>query len=99
MRFNHVIQEPIITEKSTALAGENKFTFKVNVKASKGFVADELKRLFNVDAISVRTIIVPGRKRRIKSKKLKFTRTGKWKKAVVLLPEGQSVEFFSKGSK
>lgn len=95
MRLSNILIRPIITEKSVNRAADNRYTFKVDLKASKDSIASELKRMYNVDAVDVRTMVVPGKQRRVLKTRL-YTKTNKWKKAVVKVKEGQSIDLFPK---
>ena len=70
---------------------ERKYAFRVNMKATKGAVANEINRLYGVEVENVRTMIMPGKKRRVLGTR-KFTKTQKWKKAIVTLKEGHKIE-------
>ncbi len=94
MRINKVIIKPLITEKSVALNAFNRYIFEVSMQATKGLIADELKSVFGVDAIEVRTLIMPGKKRRV-SKTNRFMKTAKRKKAIVTLKEGQKIDLLA----
>lgn len=91
MRVSNVILKPIVTEKSMALQNDLKYIFQVNLKASKGAIAEEINRIYGVDAVDVKTMIMPGKKRRILGTR-KFTKTKKKKKAIVKLKEGQKID-------
>lgn len=91
MRVNKVIVKPIVTEKSMAAGDSNKYHFKVGIKASKDAIAENVEDLFDVDVVSVRTMIMPGKKKRI-GKTWRFTKTKKWKKAVVEVMPGQKIK-------
>ena len=91
MRISNIIIKPILTEKTMAHEYQGKYFFMVNMKVSKGAIAKEVKRLYGVDVESVRTMVMPGKKRRIMGTR-KFTKTKKWKKAAVQLKEGQKIE-------
>ncbi len=81
---------PVITEKSTILQeNENKYTFKVDSKANKIEIKKSIEGLFDVDVVSINTTNVRGKKRRVRYRKEGFTSS--WKKAVVTLKEGQSI--------
>lgn len=95
MRLSNLILKPIVTEKSYGLSGQGRYEFKVNMTATKGSIAMELKRLYGVDAVEVKTAIMPGKKRRLAGSRL-FSRPLKWKKAVAKLKEGQTIDLFPK---
>ncbi len=99
-----VIRRPLLTEKGTRLreTGGNAFTpdpeeveqkllFEVLRDANKVEIKAAVEKLFNVSVTSVRTQIVRGKERRIG----KFAgMRPSWKKAIVTLKPGQSIEFF-----
>lgn len=92
MKAHQIIQKPIVTEKST-LARElrNEVTFAVDPKASKHDVRRAVEELFSVSVVDVRTMQMPRKMRRVG----RFLGARpQWKKAVVRLAEGQSIEFF-----
>ncbi len=92
MLISNVVKRPIVTEKSLSFgASENKYFFEVDMKASKGSVAKEVARIYGVDVQNVSTMIMPGKKRRV-PKTNKFMKTKKWKKALVKLKDGQSID-------
>ena len=93
MRYNNVVLKPIITETSVKAADEGKYTFRVNLKATKGAVAIKLKEMFKVDATEVWSMIIPGKPKRIIGTRM-MTKTPKWKKVVVKLKEGQKLDLF-----
>ncbi len=81
-----------MTEKSNIGREEvNLVTFAVDTRASKHDVRRAVEELFNVKVLVVRTMNQPGKIRRIG----RFMgRRPAWKKAMVQLAEGQSIEFF-----
>ena len=96
MRISKIIIKPIVTEKTTFLtASENRYVFAVDVKASKGDIKKELKKLFDVDVVDIKTMIMPGKKKRV-MKTRNFTKTSKWKKAIVKLKKDQKIDLFPK---
>ncbi len=87
-----VIQRPIISEKSTALAEiAGRYVFEVSLKANKQEIRDAVQRLFNVKVREVRTMIMHGKVKRVG--RFETTRSN-WKKALVTLAEGQKIDFF-----
>jgi large subunit ribosomal protein L23 len=95
MRISNVIDRPVVTEKSMEEQSLGRYTFKVNRKASKGAVANEIKRIYGVEPVEVRTMIMPGKKRRVLGTR-RFIKTRKWKKAIIKLKEGQSIDLIGK---
>ena len=92
MRTHEVILRPITTEKSTlARELENVVTLAVDPRAGKHDIKSAVEQLFNVKVLDVRTIRMPQKTRRV-GKCVGATR--EWKKAIVRLAEGQTIEFF-----
>lgn len=89
-----IIIRPIISEKSYSLIAHNRYTFEVAKTASKPQIADAVSAVFGVTVTSVNTMNVNGKPRRVRHVKGK---TRDWKKAVVTLREGDSIEFFQAG--
>ncbi len=91
----NVILEPVITEKSTALSQQNKYTFKVARSATKTSVKAAIEAVFpNRKVLSVNIIKLMGHKKRTKGG---FKLPIDHKKAVVTI-EGQRIEFFPEAS-
>ena len=74
-----IILKPVITEQSTDLLPEGKYTFKVAKDANKLEIADAVEKLFNVEVTKV-TVSVRGRAKRVGRY---MGKTASWKKAVV----------------
>ncbi|HLB51682.1 50S ribosomal protein L23 [candidate division WWE3 bacterium RIFCSPHIGHO2_12_FULL_38_15] len=99
MQLNNVLQKPVITEKSVALTDtQNRYVFKVRSDATKGKIADEVEKTFKVDVLDVKTIMMPGKKRRI-AKTFRFRKTKGWKKAIVKIKADQKIDIVSKEGK
>ncbi|MFO7784008.1 MAG: 50S ribosomal protein L23 [Thermodesulfobacteriota bacterium] len=92
MNIHEVIREPHITEKSSLLKeSSNQMAFKVDRHANKIEIRRAVEALLKTKVISVKTANMSGKKRRL------GRNTGKradWKKAVVTLAPGESIEFF-----
>ena len=87
--FIDSIKSPVITEKATILSEQNKTVFKVNRSANKKTIKKNIEKIFKVNVIKV-NIINKKTKRKIKQGKL-ATKTG-YKKAIVTLNKGQSID-------
>ncbi len=94
MRLSNLIEKPIITEKGVNQIGLDRYEFKVARNATKHSIAEEINRMFGVDVMNVKTMIVPGKSRRIRGTR-NFSRTGSWKKAIVQIKEGQKIDMFA----
>ena len=86
-----VIKRPIITEKSSNLVENLQYTFEVDPKATKTEVKDAIEKIFNVKVIEIRTINVHR-----KAKRMQRYEGFKpaYKKAIVRLAAGQSIDVF-----
>jgi large subunit ribosomal protein L23 len=86
-----IIIRPVISEKSYDMIGHNRYTFEVAKTASKPQIADAVSEIFGVTVTNVNTMNVTGKPRRVRIAKGK---TRDWKKAIVTLKEGDTIEFF-----
>ena len=86
-----VVRRPIITEKSTELAGEGQYVFEVDPRANKMQIKEAVEIGFNVVVRRVNTMNVRGRRRRFG--RHYGTEPG-WKKAVVTLADGYEIKLF-----
>ena len=91
MTAHEIIIRPIVSERSYALMEENKYTFEVARNANKYQIKDAVEELFSVHVPRVNTINV-----KPKTKRVRYIagKTRQWKKAVVTLAEGESIEIF-----
>ncbi len=90
-----IILQPLITEKSTILREGNKYAFIVDRKATKPQIRRAAEELFDLegDILKVRTMHVRGKP---KGKMLRYQRGRKphWKKAIITLKEGATIQEF-----
>jgi large subunit ribosomal protein L23 len=87
-----IVQKAMMTEKGAQLREkQNSFVFKVHPDANKIEISEAIHAIFKVDVVSVRTMNVQG-----KFKRLGRTsgRRSSWKKAVVTLKSGQTIDLF-----
>jgi large subunit ribosomal protein L23 len=90
--LHEVIVRPLVTEKSTGqLERTGAYTFVVAKDANKVEIAQAIEKLFNVKVRDVRTMQYRGKERRLG--RFIGRRPG-WKKAIVKLREGDSIEIF-----
>lgn len=87
-----VIVRPLITEKATILASEGKYAFEVDRRANKNQVREAVQTAFDVSVVKVNTMTVPGKTRRTGGNRT--SRTRDWKKAIVTLAEGDTIQLF-----
>ncbi|HUW71573.1 MAG TPA: 50S ribosomal protein L23 [Candidatus Humimicrobiaceae bacterium] len=84
-----ILKTPQVTEKSTDLAKENQYVFKVFPKTNKSEIKKAVSELYGVDVLDVKIIKVPAKKRRLG--RISGWRKG-YKKAIIRLKEGQKIE-------
>lgn len=85
-----IILAPVITEKSSMLANENKYVFKVVPTANKTQIKQAIESIFNVKVVSITTANSQPKKKRVG----KYTgMTNKYKKVCVRLANGDSINF------
>ena len=90
-KFHSIIRAPSITEKNTMLREQNKYVFEVARDAKKDMIKAAVESLFNVNVVSVNTMVVKGKKKRMG----RFSGyQPNWKKAIVKIAEGQSIARF-----
>ncbi len=83
------IISPVVTEKSTNLSEQNKIVFKVSNKLNKIILKKNIEKIFKVNVIKVNIINKQSRKKITKGKKVKIQG---YKKAIVTLKKGQSID-------
>jgi large subunit ribosomal protein L23 len=89
---NDVLLAPVVSEKSYSLITDRKYTFKVHQDAHKTQVRQAVEELFDVKVQSVNILKVQSKPKR---RGLHRGRRPGWKKAVVQLREGESIEIFA----
>lgn len=89
-----VIQRPVITEKSNLLSSDmNQYAFEVAQNANKIQIREAVEFIFDVEVTGVRTMVMPAKRGR-RGRKW-YIRRSQWKKAIVTLKEGDSIELFN----
>ncbi len=91
MEARDILLRPLVTEKSTALMQEGKYVFEVAKAANKIEIAKAVAEIFNVKVVSVNTVNVAGKVKRIGRK---TGRRPDYKKAIVKLAPGETIQFF-----
>ncbi|MDR1206059.1 MAG: 50S ribosomal protein L23 [Peptococcaceae bacterium] len=92
MRDLHdVLIRPVITEKTSDMMAENKYTFRVDKRANKIEIKQAVESIFHVDVTHVRTMNVPGK---LKRQGRTSGMTAQWKKAIITLKDGQKLPIF-----
>jgi large subunit ribosomal protein L23 len=92
MDVYQVLKRPLITEKGTRQKEQaNKITFEVDRCANKVMVRNAVESIFKVKVLSVRMMNVKGKERKVGRN---MGRRPDWKKAIVRLGPGETIEFF-----
>ncbi len=88
-RAYDIVRSPVITEKATLASEHNQVTFRVPLDASKGEIAAAIEAVFSVKVKAVNTLRQLGKTKRFKG----FVgKRSDYKKAIVSLAEGQSID-------
>ena len=83
------IISPVVTEKSTNLSEQNKIVFKVPYKANKKNLKKNLEKIFKVNVTKINIINKKTREKSTRGKKVKVLG---YKKAIITLKKGQSID-------
>lgn len=86
-----IIRRPVVTEKSTLLQDQDRYTFEVAPSATKHQIKEAVQEAFNVKVVSVNTMSVRGKRKRFGPR---ITKPKSWKKAVVQLEPGSAITIF-----
>lgn len=94
--MRNILVRPLVTEKITDMSEDgNKYGFVVAVDANKIEIAKAIKDRFEVDVVKVNTINNHGKLKTQFTKRGRFSgRTAKYKKAIVVIKEGQTIDLF-----
>ena len=91
MDINKIVKRILVTEKSTAARDtSNKYFFEVDRKANKVEISKAIEKLFKVKVVDVQVMHVLGKKKRMGRT---IGQKNSWKKAIVTLAAGNSIEF------
>ena len=90
-KINYIdsIRSPIITEKATILSEQNKTVFKVHQRANKKTIKKSIEKLFKVNVVKINII---NRKTKMKMRQGKKIFKSGFKKAIITLKKGQSID-------
>ncbi|MCF8361366.1 MAG: 50S ribosomal protein L23 [Prolixibacteraceae bacterium] len=92
-----ILYKPLVTEKMTEQTEKlNRYGFVVNRQATKSQIKAAVKQLYDVDVASVNTMVYGGKtKYRYTKSGIQKGKTSSYKKAIVTLEEGQTIDFYS----
>ena len=92
--IEQIIEKPLITEKASLISEkQNRYGFKVALKANKNQIKQAVESLYDVKVLNVKTSVLPGKVKRVGKGTKK---TSSFKKAFVQVEEGQKKLNFSK---
>jgi large subunit ribosomal protein L23 len=94
VEITEILRKGIVTEKSVKLQESNKYTFEVALKANKIDVRRAVETLFKVEVLSVNIMRMPGKPKMMHRKGAppRPVEPREWKKAIVTLKEGQTID-------
>ena len=93
MHVYEVLKRPVVTEKTMyELHGQRKYVFEVDMRANKMLVKDAVQTAFGVTVENVNMLVMPAKTAR-RGRRISI-RKPKWKKAVVTLVPGDSIQIF-----
>jgi len=90
---SRVLRRAHVTEKASKLAEGNQYVFEVAKSANKKEIARAIESYYGVDVVGVNTIRIPGKPKRYKQN---VTLTSGYRKAIVKIKQGQSIEVLPK---
>jgi large subunit ribosomal protein L23 len=89
-----VLKRPVVTEKSAIQSDElNQYVFEVSSDANKIQIKEAIEVIFEVEVVKVNTMVMPAKRGR--RGRNWYVRSRQWKKAIVTLAEGQTIELFN----
>ena len=92
MDFYRIIKKPLITEKGTKQKEQtNQYVFEIDRAANKVMVRNAVEKIFKVKVLHVAVMNMKGKRRRVGKN---LGKKADWKKAIVRLAPGESIEFF-----
>lgn len=88
---------PIVTEKANAISEKNnRYSFKVTPDANKFQIKDKVEKMYDVKVVAVSTMNFDSKKKmRYTKRGIQRGKTAAFKKAVVTIAEGQTIDFYS----
>ena len=93
MEIYNLLERPVLTEKSNITQElHNKYTLRVSPKATKRQIKRAVEQAFNVKVVKINTLNTKPKQKRMGRFVGKST---PWKKAIVTLAEGESIEFIA----
>lgn len=94
---SQILKKPVITEKSTKQTKKGFYTFSVSLRSGKEEIKKAVKDQFNVDVVSIRTVKMHGKEKRVGRLGRQIS-AKPWKKAIVKLKKDQKITLFEVSS-
>jgi large subunit ribosomal protein L23 len=94
VEITEVLRHGIVTEKTVRLQGQNQYTFKVALVATKIEIRRAVEELFKVHVVSVNTMRMPGKAKMIRRRGSapRPVEAREWKKAIVTIRDGETID-------
>jgi large subunit ribosomal protein L23 len=94
VEITEILRQGIVTEKSVKLQERNQYTFKVALDANKIDIRRAVETLFKVDVVKVNVMRMPGKPKWIRRRGVapRPVPAREWKKAIVTVKEGQTID-------
>jgi large subunit ribosomal protein L23 len=91
-----ILKKPILTEKASILTEKlNRYAFKVDHRANKLQIKSAIEQMYGVNIAAVNTIVVSGKTKSRYTKAGNVSgKTAKYKKAIVTLKDGETIDFY-----
>lgn len=92
-----ILKKPVLTEKASILTEKlNRYTFQVDHRANKLQIKSAVEQMFGVIVSSVNTSVVLGKMKTRNTKAGAVSgRAAKYKKAIITLKDGETIDFYS----
>ena len=92
-----ILKKPILTEKASALTEKsNRFTFNVDHRANKLQIKSAIEKMYGVNILAINTMVVYGKTKSRNTKAGLVTgRSAKYKKAIVTLRDGETIDYYA----
>lgn len=88
-----IVLRPVVTEKSQIMAEAGQYVFEVALNSNKRQIKEAIEAIFDKNVTKVNTMIMPA-KRGMRGRN-EYWRSKQWKKAIVTLAEGETIDLFN----
>lgn len=87
-----ILIRPALTEKTTEMAEDNKYVFRVQRDATKNQIRNAVETVFGVDVVKVNTMVMPSKPKRVGMSR---GRRASWKKAIITVAPDQTIDLYA----